>query len=275
LLSYLRLSWLVAAMKCYFDGSVGGQSDRWMSLAGLVATDSVWGTFQKRWETMLRERYPVAPFLHMTDLITGNDPFERKAGWTEEKVDDLVGSAERLLASLDQRQICAFSCSIDYGAHKRLRAEGYKISDPAVICAEIGLGNLISWYREKHGIEMADLFYDQGEPFIRSIKQEWQKHEDRKQRVTDDLFWGLIGNVMPVRMTDTPGIQASDMVAWATTRRLLNLPNDKWHTLANTLIGMRGPGKTVFSGVLTATQLDPIDETVMRNNYQKTPGPPP
>jgi hypothetical protein len=228
-------------MNCYFDGSVGGDSDQWLTLAGLIASDWTWAIFQKHWEIMLRERYPIAPYIHMTALITGNDPFELVAGWTECRVDRLVSDAEGVLNSADKKHICAFACSIDVSAHSRLIDEGYNISDPAVICAEIGIGQLLTRYRDTHSLEMAHLFYDQDEPFIGSIRKRWRERVVMPNKlVTNELFWGSIASVQPVDMRDTPGIQAADMVGWSVTRRLrYGLAEDKWAPLANSLIGTR------------------------------------
>jgi uncharacterized protein DUF3800 len=259
---YLGESRPLIAMNCYFDGSVGGQLDQWLTLGGFVATDPTWARFQKQWEAMLKDRYPIAPYIHMTDIITGNDPFERRAGWTDCKVDRLISNAEGVLNSADKKTMCAFACSIDVTARKRLVAEGYKISDPAVICAEIGLGHLLTWYRNTHGPERAHLFYDQNEPFIRSIRRRWLIFNGKKS--LPNAFWESIANVQPVRMQDTPAIQAADMVAWAVTRRLRDVPDDKWARLANSLIETRK-----YSGILPTTQLDPIDESMMRAKYNK------
>jgi hypothetical protein len=57
----------LVAMRFYFDGSEGkdDESDDWLTLAGFAACDVFWDDFDKKWKTMLRERYPVAPFIHM------------------------------------------------------------------------------------------------------------------------------------------------------------------------------------------------------------------
>jgi hypothetical protein len=251
-------------MKCHFDGSVGGYSDEWLTLGGFAATDATWATIDKQWKSMLRDRYPIAPYVHMTDLITGNDPFERKAGWTDCKVEGLVSDIQTLLGSIPTSNLCAFACSIDMKARKRLIAEGYQITDPAVICAENGIGRLLKWYDDRHPLELAHLFYDQNEPFIRSIRRRWLKVVGNKKLVTDELFWGRIANVQPVCMHDTPGIQAADVVAWAFTRRIRNEGGDPWANLANTMIGSRQG-----AGILTCTQLDPITEEIMRSKYSK------
>ena len=250
-------------MKCYFDGSIGGDDDRWLTLGGFVATDAAWKDFHHNWHLMLRERYPIAPYLHMTDLLTGNEPFERRAGWKDCKVTQLINDALTVLHQVPKNELCAFACSIDTIAWRKLIAEGHPINPPAVLAAEIGIGNLFAWYRQHHGMAMAHLFYDTNEPFIRSIRTRWRQYND-PGKVTDQLFWGTIATIQPIEMRATPPMQAADMIAWATTRRLRNHPNDQWSHLADTLIGTRH-----HPGILTATQLDPITETIMRAKHPK------
>ena len=137
--------------------------------------------------------------------------------------------------------------------------------EPAVICAEIGIGSLINWYDDRHGMEFAYLFFDNDEPFIKSIRRRWEKAVSPKRLVTNELFWGRIANVQPVMMRDTPAIQAADVVAWSFTRRLRNMLGDEWATLADTLLGNRSGVR----GILTNTQFDPITEEIMRTRYPR------
>jgi hypothetical protein len=255
------------AMNCYFDGSAGGRADEWLTLGGLVASDSTWAKFQTDWTLMLRSRDPVAPYVHMTELLTGNGPFKRDAGWTDQKIKDLISDTTGVLASMDQTKVCGVACAVDIHAHRRLLAEGYQVPKPAVVCAEIGVGNLLPWYIERHGVELAHLFYDQGEPFIRSIRTRWLREEEKKRRIKHG-FWALIANVQPLNMRDTPPIQVADVLAWAFTRRLRNELGDKWAAFADTLIGDR-----TRLGALTATQVYPITEELMRQKYLKRTAP--
>ena len=251
-------------MKLYFDGSVGGRSNKWMTLAGFVATDRTWAKFQKQWEAMLRDRYPIAPYLHMMDLMTGNDPFERVVGWTKEKTESFIDDSVSILRQTPTTELCAFACSIDTKAHERLSIEGLRMPKPAVICAEIGLGALLHWYTEKHEIELAHLFYDRNERFIKSIRDRWLRAVPPKNKklVTNELFWGRIANIQDVSMHDEPGVQAADLLAWSMTRKLRNAPGDKWARLADSLVGKKGQ-----RGWLTAAQLSPINETLLRQQY--------
>jgi len=126
-------------MNLYFDGSIGGESNRWMTLAGIIATDEVWGVFESAWTAMLRERYPIAPYVHMTDVVTGNDPFERKNGWSEERIELLVEDAKRVAGAINREDIFTAVFSIDMRACDIVRDEGLHVPEPSVICAEFCL----------------------------------------------------------------------------------------------------------------------------------------
>ena len=86
---YIRYSFdgteLLIAMKCYFDGSGDGKDangDEWITLGGVAAVDRAWADFDLRWTRMFKERYPIAPYIHMIELTDHNDPFTRVNGWT-------------------------------------------------------------------------------------------------------------------------------------------------------------------------------------------------
>ena len=87
------------------------------------------GNLSETMGSQLRDRYPIAPYVHMTDLVTGNDPFERKGGWTSCKVNDLVADVLALFRELTSwGELCAFACAVDVDARERLYNEGYDVS---------------------------------------------------------------------------------------------------------------------------------------------------
>lgn len=249
------------AMNCYFDGSIGGDSNRWMTLAGIIATDEVWGAFENAWAPMLKQRYPIAPYIHMTDVVTGNDPFERKNGWSDERIYLLIEDSKRVVETLNKEHIFTAVFSIDIQACNIVRDEGLAVPDPSVICAEFCLYHLLRRYDEKHQLEKAHLFYDQDEPFIQSIRSRWRSHRTTHE-VGVNLFWDRIANVQPADMRDTPQIQLADMVAWGTTRRITRIPDDNWARLADSLVGTRQQ-----NGILPFVQVDPISEDQIRKRY--------
>jgi hypothetical protein len=214
---------LLIVMRCFFDGSEGKDDagETWVTLAGFGAADSVWRTFDEKWRRMLTERYPVAPFLHMWQLISGTDPFERRAGWTEEKISTLITDAIDLLQNLDHSVFRSFTCMVNLSAYERLREEGLVLDDPATICGGMCVALPVKWRVEQQKIELSYFFFDRGERFMHGIKDTWLKKRTPPGQISIDPsvhVWDLIENMIEVDMQKTPPIQAADMLAWATSR---------------------------------------------------------
>jgi hypothetical protein len=211
-------------MKCYFDGSQGNDDSAhtWVTLAGYGAPDAIWADFENKWFTMLRDRYPIAPYIHMHELTGWDDPFERVVGWNEDNKTQLVLDAVSLLGKVDQSKICSFLCTIDLTAHERLTGLGHPISDPYVICADLCIGNSVAWYNDKHPAkpELAHIFFDRDEQFMHDFKRRWLLGKTRPNKVSVHPTWDIIKNITDEDMRDHPGLQAADMVAWGRSRQL-------------------------------------------------------
>jgi hypothetical protein len=216
-------------MRAHFDGS-SGQDDggkRWLTLASYIGSDRFWGSFDEAWHVMLHNRYPVAPFIHMIDLIGWDDPFERVNGWDEGKRDALIGDALSLLHGLDKSKFRSFVCSMDVTSRDRLVSEGFPVPDPIVLCSQWCFRGAFDWYIRNHDFEVGYAFYDRGEPFLAVVKKVWLKERTPPKRLikTGD-FWDLIANIEEVDMAFSPGVQAADMLAWSTTRALSKTDRD-------------------------------------------------
>jgi hypothetical protein len=203
------------AMYCYFDGSTS-ETSQWLTLAGYAAQDSLRRELQPNWEQMLRERYPIAPYIHMTDLLSNTDPFERLAGWTDERIDELIWDALKLLVALDKSLFRSFVCRIDMEAHARVASEGHRIESPLQICAECCLCPAMEWYVQRFGLDTFYVFYDRGEGYFKPLRRWWLA--ETAKGATPNEFWRRIGDMQPVDMHKHPLIQAADMVAWAESR---------------------------------------------------------
>ena len=88
---------MLIVMKLHLDGSEGDDDEgrKWMTLAGYIASDGFWRDFDDRWTTMLHNRYPIAPYIHMNELMGWDDPFERVNGWT----DIVLDTSQRMLTA--------------------------------------------------------------------------------------------------------------------------------------------------------------------------------
>ena len=221
-------------MRCFFDGSQGedDNASQWLTLAGYMATDAVWGAFQKKWEAMLRNRYPIAPYVHMYEMVSNTDPFERVVGWTEDKISQLVWDSLHLLQDLDKHDFRSFAYSIDLAARKKLLAEGYEIHDPYAICTSSCVALAFEWQYDTRptNSERSYVFFDRGEKFIDYIRPKWLKERTPPGKVGLGSFWDWIIDIQELDMRAHPPIQAADVLAWARTRSL-SVKERRWRFL--------------------------------------------
>ena len=169
---------------------------------------------------MLAAREPVAPYIHMREIVSGKGLFQKESGWNEAKVNSLIFDAVNLLQGLPKSRFCTIACSIDVTGRERLILEGCEITKPEVICAQCCVGGGLYWYHEHlpDALETAYVFFDNNDRSMHELRQEWLRNRKPRKLVTDDLLWGLIADVKAVGMKDNAPLQAADMVAWAATR---------------------------------------------------------
>jgi len=213
---------LLIAMKCYFDGSEGTDvhGDTWMTLAGFAAPDKSWESFETTWAKMLRERYPIAPYIHMWQIVSGTDPFERPNGWTEAKVISLVSDALELLKN--RISLHSFSCRVNLSARQRIIDEGHSVWEPEKLCAGMCHALFRKWSLTKK-LEAVYMFFDRGEQFIKPLKKQWLANRTPPGQVSIDptkRVWDMIVNIIDDDMERNPPLQAADMIAWSTNRDL-------------------------------------------------------
>ena len=220
--SHLAERNMLIVMKLHLDGSEGDDDGgrKWMTLAGYIASDGFWRDFDDRWTTMLHNRYPVAPYIHMNELMGWDDPFERVNGWTDRRKEELILDAVKLLQSINKRAFCSFLCRIDLSGHAALIAEGASLKPPEFMCADACISQSFKWYISEHPdhLEAAHIFSDRDEPYIKEFKKEWARHQEPKRLIKPGNLWGWIASIEEVNMRETPATQACDMVAWAESR---------------------------------------------------------
>ena len=168
---------------------------------------------------MLGAREPQAPYIHMSEIVSGNGLFRRDLGWTDDKINKLILDAVYLLQGFAKNVFCACVCSIDVTARQNLVSQGCEIAQPHLICAQCCVGVAFDWYYEHFidDLEIAHVFFDNNERCMHEFRQEWLRH---RKPITTNLFWGHITEVRPLDMRNNAPLQAADMIAWATSRKL-------------------------------------------------------
>ena len=220
-----------------------------MTLAGIAASDRYWTRFEKDWQAMLSHRNPPATHLHMSPLVAQQKPFSQREGWTGDGRIKFVQAAMDVLQQCPKNEFRAFVCRINVTARERLLGENCAIPDPALIAVEWVTGSAIDWHTKPNRIELINLYFDRGETFMRKIRSRWEQHRTKGRGVAKDLFWDRINEIEACDAAERPGVQAADLVAWATTRGLSERTR-AWRHLAEVLVGSKER-----NGVFPSTQV--------------------
>lgn len=214
-------------MKTYFDESYGDDDhgDKWITLAGIAATDAVWADFDGKWKKMLASRYPVAPYIHMIELMGHDDPFELAVGWDFSKKEKLVDDAIVLLSQMDKAGILMARCSINESARVRLSAERLKVpTDPAFECAKRCVDLTVGTYTLNTvggPTEPLYVFYDRGEKFLGYLKNNWLSRRSAPgKRKKPHNPWDRFADIQDLDMANHGPLQLADMIAWSHSRSL-------------------------------------------------------
>lgn len=219
---------LLIPLESYFDGSSDGTNwvgGNYMTLAGFAAPDSIWAEFDPGWIAVLAEtdKHPKAAYLHMKEARALEKEFNFRNGWNHKKVSALVTQCLMYLQTFDKQRFRMFVCAVDLQAHRRLSESGLNLPDPIQICIENCPRAVLSWYFLHYPgiIETAHYFFDKNEPFEDRFRELWKKETNRIIDATSAKeVWSLIKTVTSADMRDKPGLQAADLLAWSTNRRL-------------------------------------------------------
>lgn len=212
------------AMKAYCDGSGSADTSPFVVLAGVAAEESVWNAFERDWDRILKDRRPIAPYLHMNEVayFGGRGPFKNENGWTDEKRTALVHDCLAYFAQLDKTKFRAFICTIDMREYRRVKQEGASLPSVARICNKYVPMNIFAWYLENFTAwSLPELYYefDQNERFIGPFQTLVAKLQKRTRRGLYTAF-DAIKQIAPANMRNALPLQLADVIAWAHHRKL-------------------------------------------------------
>jgi hypothetical protein len=256
--AFLREGTLLIVLKSYFDKS-GQESDGLLTLGGVAANDEVWANIEMDWMYYLQRHNPPASYMHMVEAIHLRGEFSPDKGWDDDKVFGLTNSLLSYLTMLpDKTKYCQFSCSVKMNDYRKLQAESYQMDSPADLLAASCTERIMQWYFfEYKGLDLeAHYYFDQNEPFEPIIKAKWESETARyKSTGFGYTIWSHISHMGPAVMRKTPGLQVADMLAWATNRHEVKIPQ----RYDNFVIGLRS---------LVPSQWAIIDEAQLRKRFR-------
>lgn len=136
--------------------------------------------------------------------------------WSEDDRDYLVdGLLNALLFFRGKPTLRRFTCSVDRGAYEHLKTTK-RLPSPERLCVRMVFPHVMEWYAQIPGVHIGEIeaYFDQNEPFMRHVQQDWTSKEIRKKHPQ----WKLVSSIASTKMQSTPALQIADMVAWGCNR---------------------------------------------------------
>jgi hypothetical protein len=150
-------------------------------------------------------------------------PFCYKNGWNSMKVSYLVTDLLMYMQQVDKKRFRQFGCTIDLEAYRKLTKQGYSFNDPIDICNEFCPFVILTWYATDYPglIHSAHYFFDVQEPFKAPFEERWKQEKSNQFDITSMReWWSVIKTVTSADMRNKPAMQAADLLAWSSNRKL-------------------------------------------------------
>lgn len=208
-------------MKAYFDGS-GQSNSPFLVLAGVVAPDPLWESFESKWRDILSSREPQAPYIHMKELIPLKGAFTAEQGWNQTNASKLIWDCLLYAQHLDKNDYRSFTCSVDMDAYKELKERGNRLPGIYAMCSRFCPQMVLKWYLKdfpNNFPQELHFFFDQGEKQKGEFERRWIAGKKRGRGLSN--HWHLIKSVKSVDTRRYPALQLADLIAWSHNRRLM------------------------------------------------------
>ncbi|MBX3370039.1 MAG: DUF3800 domain-containing protein [Nitrospira sp.] len=215
-------------LRGYYDGSGTTPDAPFMTLTGVVASESVWTRFEKAWAAVLLEH--GISYFHMPDAMALRGQFSAEYGWTDAKVNALILKFWQVLGrfrAIDggrESNLMARSCTIVMDDYRRL-LRCIPLKEAEAICVDYCVGGGIP-----KDIDSADelkpaeiiLVFDRNEGFQRMVTRIWQDFKSRRAAGWPQQIRNIVKKdreLVEAGSHNTCPLQASDLLAWLTNRK--------------------------------------------------------
>jgi hypothetical protein len=218
---------ILIAIKVHLDSSGKSTVDQFITLAGFAAPDELWANFENEWSQIMTNHSPKSAYVHMKEINSLTKGFEPRFGWNHQNAFGLAGACLAYMSRLDKERFRMFYCTVDIGAWRKLKGEGYELPEPIEMCNEFCVYGVQLWYAYKFPLktEIFDLatdgehyIFDRNEEFYLPFRAKWNVEKDKFESTGELSPWILIDDVTEADMKKVPGIQAADILAWSVNR---------------------------------------------------------
>lgn len=202
-------------LRAYYDGSGLHADSAVFTLAGVVASQSVWTQFELRWNAVLAQHRTDK--FHMSDAQALKGTFSREKGWTEELVGDIVRDLWNVIGQFracerfqSGTNMIASSCSVVRKGYDRAKKEKPRLRSLEAICLNFCFNVLPRDIDSDKNHPEVSLVFDTNEPFLKTIHSNWIKYRGRSEA-------GWPSQIKSIDKGNSLGLaplQAADLLAW-------------------------------------------------------------
>lgn len=213
-------------LRGYYDGNGREEDSEFLTLTGLVASESVWEDFEVRWQVALR-RHGVRSF-RMSDAMALEGEFSIEKGWNDERVDVLLRDLWGLLKKFrsggeDVRSnLTAVSCTMVMRDYRRAKMEHPHLIEPEEVCMQYCLQWPVDLDDDSDRFPEIVMVFDRENCFQETISRVWERLRTRSEagwlRQIKNIVhrnWGLV----ETSATNMAPLEATEMIAWLVNNR--------------------------------------------------------
>ena len=199
-------------IRAYFDdsGSESLSSGTHVCLAGYLADDHYWVTFNRLWRHQL-VRHGIG-CVHMKDLIPLQGEY-KSLGWDTTKRDQVIGDFIRVI---QYSELIGFGVAVDAAAWREVRKKSPKSANAQMFCFSRLFRLVVERMKKSAPREWLNVHFDSNPEFG---AQRLRLFDDIR-RTDKDAQW-LIPSITFADMKTYLPLQAADILAWESRKELL------------------------------------------------------
>ncbi len=224
-------------LRAYYDASGTHEGSEALTLAGMVASESVWDRFEEQWGAVLGE-YQISQF-HTKDAMACRGQFAQKNNWDRQRTEKLIWElwkvigAFRAVKNSPDSNLTATSCTIVMKDYVKAKIDNPALRKPEAICVQFCATRMpadldaMSDFPEYPEVA---LVFDQNESFLHTIYRVWQDYKSRAH-----AGWPRQMNIMTnKREINLMGksyiypLQAADLLAWTMNHNYRSIHRTSW-----------------------------------------------
>jgi hypothetical protein len=202
-------------LRGYFDGSGKSHESEYLTLTGLIASESVWERFECSWGEIL-QKYEIFDF-HMSEAMSLKNRFSPQNSWNRDKLTELtkdlwnvIGQYRWTSDSPVNSNLNARSCTVVMRDYRRAKLERPRLREPEALCTGFCLHGLPFDLDSQLEHPKIILTFDRGEAFLNTVYRGWVKYKKR----TDAGWPKQFKNIISGGAANLCPMQAADLVAW-------------------------------------------------------------